>query len=230
MVMLKHIYVDVPLKVGEEVKLPRDVARRLTRVLRYKVGHKLAVFNGVDGLFEAVLTEDGGLDITEQLAAQPEEVARALYICLPKKETFSRVLRQATEMGVSDIYPLYSDHTVPDKLNIERCSAILVEAAEQCERLSLPRLHAPQKLAEVDFDGQVLWAAERSEMRGEVDFLIPQTFSEIFGGVLVGPEGGFSAAEVAQLRADDNAVAVSLGDTILRTDTAVVVGLGKLLS
>lgn len=222
--MLKHIYIDAPLSAGTTVKLPRELERRLTRVMRFKVGHELAVFNGVDGLFLATLADGGALRVESVLSGQPDVSERVLYICVPKKETFSRVLRQATELGVSDIYPLFSDHTVPDKLNLERCGAILIEAAEQCERLTLPTLHAPQELRDIVFAAPVLWAAEREDMSGG-NFSSSQTFLE----VLVGPEGGFSAAEVEALAAQEQVVPLRLGDTILRTDTAVVAALTKLL-
>lgn len=218
---LKHIYLDEPLNVSGTLTLPKEVAHRLTRVLRFKEGQELAIFNGRDGLVRGVMGASGTIEMAEQLQEQPSATSKNLFICLPKKDTFSRVLRQATEMNVSDIYPLFSTYTVPDKLNLTRCQSILVEAAEQCERLTLPTLHAPQNLKEVSFPEGTLWAAERSGApTGNENSLSAS-------GILIGPEGGFSPEEVEHLAGQESLTAFSLGETILRTDTAVVAGLAR---
>ena len=123
---------------------------------------------------------------------------------------------------MTDIFPLYSDHTVPDKLNIERATSILIEAAEQCERLTIPKLHAPQKLAEIVFSEPCFWAAERENMRTKTVRV------EKITAILIGPEGGFSGAEVIRLQSEKFVFPLSLGMTVLRTDTAVVAGLAQL--
>lgn len=218
--MKKHIYVEFHLLEGAVCALPTAISHRLKKVLRMKKGETFAVFNGKDGLFEATLLNDACTEIQlgTQLAELTPPTTKKLYVGLLKKEAMDTVLRQATEMGVTEIQPLVTDFTVPTKLNIERAFKIVVEAAEQCERLDIPPLHTPMKLKDVTEEelASLAWCAERSADQS----------TKKFKGVLVGPEGGFSPAEKERLR--KICTPISLGSTILRADTAVVAGLAKI--
>lgn len=219
---MKHLFVDAPLEGTHNLLMCKENQHRLIKVLRWKPGQKFAVFNGKEGLWQAELLSKTEIEIQTQLKPQPELYPRHLYICLPKRETMDRVLRQATEMGVSDIYPLTSEFTVPDKLNLERVQSLVVEASEQCERLSLPTVHPVQPLlAALENAPDLLWCYERKHTEHHKVVRNAE-------GVLVGPEGGFSPAEVGALKEMDNVHAISLGETILRVDTAVVVGLAQI--
>lgn len=149
-----------------------------------------------------------------------------LFIALPKKDAMTNVLRQATELGVNHIVPVLSRYAVPDKVNAERMQALVVEAAEQCERLSLPHIAPVQPLQQAVAASvtPVLWCAEH--IKGA---FLPCTASKPNWAegvaVLVGPEGGFSAEEKAFLAAQPHVYAVGLGNTVLRVDTAVVAAL-----
>lgn len=216
----KHIYVDTPLKTGDTVRLPPHTHHRLTKVLRLPDGAELSLFNGVDGVFAGLLQQKTVL-IQQQLHSFKPLPALCLLIGLPKKEAMDRILRQATELGVRDIYPLLTDYAVPDKLNLERAQAILIEAAEQCERMDIPTLHAPADLQKTlgMLQFPITWAYERHH---------PASAVPLSSALLVGPEGGFSPAEVAFLAAQPKVSAYSLGQTILRVDTAVVAGLAAM--
>ncbi len=224
---LKHFYTAQSLSSGQEVTLDESLAHRLSRVLRLSEGAPLALFNGQDGLFEAVLTHPkrGLARVGNQLSAQPAGRPLALAICLPKRDAWDSVLRQATELGVSDIHPLLSRHAVADKINPDRVRPRLIEAAEQSERLTVPVLHPLQPL-ESWLAAQTqpfLWAYER---QGATPTASP---APELATVLVGPEGGFSQQEITALQASTLAKPMSLGNTILRVDTAVVAALSRMI-
>lgn len=224
--MLKQFYVKESLTAQTLFKPAESLSKRLSRVLRLKIGDKIALFNE-SGLFEAELKDDKAKElwISQRLKApvRPEPVT--LLICMPKKDAMDRVLRQATEMGVKAIQPLVSDFTVKDKFNIERAELIVVEAAEQCERLSVPVIHKVRTLKEAVLEHpQICWCAERTDAK----FGEPHLMDEV--ALLVGPEGGFSDAEKEYLLAQEHVVPVGLGRFVLRADTAVVAGLSRLLN
>lgn len=223
--VLKHFYTPHALSAGQEVILDDALTHRLTRVLRLTEGAPLALFNGQDGLFEATLTQPkrGAARVGGQLQAQPRPRPLALAICLPKREAWDNVLRQATEMGVTDIIPLLSRHAVADKINTTRVLPRLIEAAEQSERLTIPTLHPLQPLSAwlSTQNNDFSWAYERHAGRAAPS--LPST-------VLIGPEGGFSGAEIEALQANPHTRPLSLGPTILRVDTAVVAALSRLLA
>ena len=110
-----------------------------------------------------------------------------------------------------------------DKINEDRVGTILLEAAEQCERLHLPELLPVQKLqtAVGAFDGDIYWAAEH------VGGKFGEHQVKSGSAVLIGPEGGFSEKERAFLSAQSKVVPVGLGSYILRAETAVVAVLSR---
>ena len=227
---MRHFFIEAALAEKATIQLEKDLQRRLTKVLRLKDGAKMAVFNGKDGLFEAELAENAAvLCVGAQLKPFQPTSPITLYLGLPKRETMDRVLRQATEMGVMAIQPVLTEFTVPDKLNVERAQHILVEAAEQCERLDIPLLHEPVPFQQMikSVEEPVFWAYERQQ--GEESATPALTKLIELAGVLVGPEGGFSEHEVTQLQKQANIHACSLGHTILRVDTAVVAALSQVL-
>ncbi|MFZ2586577.1 MAG: RsmE family RNA methyltransferase [Alphaproteobacteria bacterium] len=224
----KQFYVDAPLAVGNRVALPENLQHRLRTVLRNREGVELNLMNGKDGVFTAML-EDGKArwatvtDQTKPFSALPP---RTLFLGQPKRDAWETVLRQATELGVTTLVPLHTDYTVASTINTARAHALMVEAAEQCERMCLPTLTPPQPLQKAlaawhtaNPNEKILWADER---------LSTPTPIPTATAVLVGPEGGFSPDEQAWLETQLYVVPISLGSTVLRTDTAVVATLAKL--
>lgn len=220
---MRRFYVGVPLAAGQSLALPEALQHRLSRVLRLGAGSKVALFNGADGLYEAELTNAKArtAHLTRQLQPQSSLPQLGLVLAMPKREAWESALRQATELGATDIWPVKSDFSQVAKFNAEKAQAQLVEAAEQCERLNLPTLHPLQSLTGflASLNTPCAWAYERGTT-GRSNLTARQ--------VLVGPEGGFSPAEVEALQNHPQLQPFTLGQTILRTDTAVVAALTRL--
>ncbi|MFZ2619303.1 MAG: RsmE family RNA methyltransferase [Alphaproteobacteria bacterium] len=224
---MRHFFVNAPLRPNELLALPKDLAHRLARVLRLRAGTDIALLNGRDGLFHATFDGQNHAQVGQQARLFQATSSLTLYIALPKRDAMDSILRQATELGIAHIVPLLADHCVPDKLNMERAHTLLVEAAEQCERLDIPTLAPPVPLLPTlaALKTTIYWCAERiAQTQPWPTHTAPHT------GLLVGCEGGFSAKEKASLLAMPHVAPVTLGSTILRTDTAVVAGIAKLLT
>jgi 16S rRNA (uracil1498-N3)-methyltransferase len=220
---MRCFFVEDALDAGRTLHLPPELQHRLSKVLRLNAGAVVGVWNGRDGLWEAAINDAKARTVVlqKQLRPQPPRCRLMLALCVPKREAWESALRQATELGVTDIVPLLSAHCVPTKINTERARQIVREAAEQCEVLAMPVLHEPCRLAAwlADLTTPVAWAYER------LDKHVKGTSSQPPPCLLVGPEGGFDAAEVTSLQQHPQVHPLSLGDTILRVDTAVVAGL-----
>ncbi|NBX85986.1 MAG: 16S rRNA (uracil(1498)-N(3))-methyltransferase [Proteobacteria bacterium] len=227
--MLKHFYLSATLQTGQNLTLPPELQHRLHKVLRLGQGAAVAFFNGLlasqnGGIYTATITNPSCRTATigAQLAATPAVSGPILAIGVPKREAWESALRQATELGASAIQPLKTAFCQVGKINTERAQSILIEAAEQSERLTIPTLLPLQTLESFlsTLNTPCAWAAERTP--AQLTTLKPHH-------ILIGPEGGFSPAEKSQLQAHPNIHPIALGPTILRTDTAVVATLAKYL-
>ena len=221
----KNIYYDGTLSVGATVTPIKEVSRRLNRVLRYKKGDTLALFNGKDGLFEVNVMDEKctQLHVKSIIKRQTETPQVHLFVSMVKKDAMDRIFRQATEFGVTHIIPVSTDFTVVDKLNKERIETLLIEASEQCERLTIPQVSeiTPLEQAVKEFGGQIFWCAEHvGGAWGEHESMDGD-------GILIGPEGGFSPRERNWLKECLNITAVGLGNHILRADTAACAALSR---
>jgi 16S rRNA (uracil1498-N3)-methyltransferase len=224
-----RLFVDAPLTLGETIAASAAQAHYLGTVMRRGIGDAVRLFNGRDGEFEArigLLRRDRAELRVERLSrVQTEEPDLWLLFALLKRDATDLVVQKATELGVSALHPVITERCNTHRMNAGRLHAIAVEAAEQCERLTVPVLHEPRPLQEVlaewTPERRLVAALERSEapriaaVRGRT-------------GLLVGPEGGFSPAELEALRAHPFVTPVSLGPRVLRADTACIVGLALL--
>jgi len=226
-----RLFVETPLAAGVRILLPEAQAHYLSRVMRCGVGDDLLVFNGMDGEFRACIEEfsrrDAGLRVKAQTRAQAPEPDCWLCFALLKRQKTDLVVEKATEMGVSRIQPVITARTQADHVNLDRLRAIVIEAAEQCERLAVPEIMAPMALPALLAD----WPAARNLFVADERRDAPTLrFASEPAGLLVGPEGGFTDAEVAAIGANPKFSRVSLGARILRAETAAIAGLALLLA
>ena len=133
---------------------------------------------------------------------------------------------KATELGAAALLPVLTARTAPARVNLARLGAIAIEAAEQCERLTVPRIPPPEALAAL-LAGWPAGAAAAGRA-GAAGRPRPRRPRAGPAGLLVGPEGGFTAAELDALRRHAFVVPASLGPRILRAETAAIAGLALL--
>jgi 16S rRNA (uracil1498-N3)-methyltransferase len=204
-------------------------AHYLATVMRRGAGDPVRLFNGIDGEWSAriaTLRRDRasfvGVERTRPQESEPD--LRLLFAPL-KRDATDLVVQKATELGASMIIPVMTERTNTARINAERLAAIATEAAEQCERLSVPVIAPPiplgHQLARWPADLALFAAVERGGGPP-----IPAAAGP--AGLLVGPEGGFAPAELDALGAAPFVVRVSLGPRILRAETAAIVGLALL--
>ncbi len=224
-----RLFVPTPLHEGAELAASAGQAHYLATVMRCAVGETVLVFNGIDGEWEAriaTLRRDRVLLRAERHSRpqMPEPDLWLLFAPL-KREATDLVVQKATELGVSHILPVLTDRTNTSRTNPERLTSITIEAAEQCERLTLPVIEQPRKLSAILAD----WPAGRPLVAALERAQAPKV-PPVRGpaALLVGPEGGFTRSELDALRRHPLVVAASLGPRILRAETATIVGLALL--
>ncbi len=227
-----RLYVEPQLRAGTQVACTPDQVNYLLNVLRLGPGGEVLVFNGRDGEWRARIVDVAkrrcALDCIEQTRAQAKG-PDVHYLFAPLKHArLDYMVQKATEMGAAHLQPVLTRRTIAARVNEVRMRANAVEAAEQCGILWVPSVGAPQRLEAVletwDLERRLIFCDEAAEVASPLAAL-----SDLPAGgalaVLIGPEGGFDAAERAALRKMPFALAISLGPRVMRADTAAVAAL-----
>ncbi len=219
-----RLFIDEELHAGRAVHIAGPPAHYLLNVMRIKAGSAIKLFDDRSGEYLAVVSGVGKRDLTLTIERQlrGRQAAPDLWLCqaMIKKDRFDWAAEKSCELGISRFVPVLTSHCVADKLKEGRLRAQMIEAAEQCERTSLPDIAPMTKLDALLRD----WPTDRTL------YFCDERGGAPFGGaikagpaaILIGPEGGFSDAENAAIRAHPFAVAVSLGPRILRAETAAI--------
>src|SRR5262245_768187 len=139
-----RLYVEADLAAGAEVPLDPAQAHYLRNVMRRAPGDAVRVFNGRDGEWQAKVAALGkgkGSAIAESQTRPQDSEADLLLLAAPINLTaIDFVAAKATELGVSAIQPVFTRRTAVTRVNDARLRANMIEAAEQCERLSVPEV------------------------------------------------------------------------------------------
>lgn len=219
-----------PFVPGQSVPLSAAAVAHL-RVLRLGAGFDVEVFdgNGQRAHARLVTTSDGGW-AADVVSVSRDRASTALHLiqAVPKGAKIDTIVRMVTELGVHGVHLVNTEHVVArwDSQRIvrrvERLSRVATEAARQCGRNLVPRIMAPDSLEVVlgrisDGDGKVLFWEHATAPLGTLDASPVQW-------VVVGAEGGLSQREADQLVAA-GFLAVTMGETILRVETAAPVAI-----
>lgn len=230
---ITRLHTALPLAPDADIQLGKDAARHLVTVLRLKAGDRVSLFNGQGGEYSGEILDAGSKAVTVHLDGfTPDDrespLRTLLGIGISKGERFEFVLQKATELGVSEIFPLYTERTEV-KLKGERedkkqarWQQVIASACEQCGRNRLPLLHPPQPLDQwlpVTADVKLLLHHRCDTGLAELSALKPAS-----SALLIGPEGGLSHEEIERGQAHDFR-SLTLGPRVLRTETAPLVAL-----
>jgi len=224
----------VPKLEIEEGRLKIDgpEVRHIRRVLRLKEGDEIIVFDGSGKEYEGEIVEKGTSWVTimvrNTLLSRNESPAEiVLAQSLLKGEKMDYLIQKATELGITGIIPFFSSRSVPLleksgrlKRN-RRWDRIAAEASKQCGRAVVPKIEPIQGYPDVlqipSPDSLRILLTERKGSRLKDVLGTPKVKREVF--FIVGPEGGLSPSEI-ELAEKSGAVAVNLGQRILRAETA----------
>lgn len=207
----QHVWINDP-----------ELFNQWSRVLRYKLGDELVLFNGKgeDRLYKIHKIEENsvGLDLVTEL--EPVYPKREVYLfwSLLKKDKNEWVLQKCTELGVSHFVPILSERTEKTGFDEERAVKIVTEASEQCGRSDIPRIRELLGLeaALEEYKGKIeLFWAEQDPQHPGAPMLSDQPC-----GVFVGPEGGWTDAEKQLL--DATCKKLNIAQFTLRAETACV--------
>ncbi len=235
---MTRFFADIPLAVNEQVCLPESIFHHWVRVLRAQVGAEAILFNGKGGEYEVTLHDIQKKSATVQVNSFNPDNRTPIYQVtlgqvMSKGDRMDYAIQKATELGVSSIQLLVSERCEMrlkyerDQKKIEHWQQIAIAACEQCGMNIVPQILKPLSLEEwltqtsiIDATKLVLAPAKQN-----IKFAVPLP-SAFY--LLIGPEGGLSEAEI-QLSNKQGFKSWTLGERVLRTETAPVVALSALL-
>ena len=205
--------------------LSKEHTHYVINVMRLKRGSNINFFNSEgEWKSEIVFLDKDRVEvkIIEKIK-QPKGLSNIeLAICLVKKNPMEIILQKATELGVRKITPIISERTEVKELNYDRANKIVIEATEQSNQLSPPKIFEVTKLKDfldnLDGTSKLLFADVNSTNNLNAETLKqgnPIT-------VLIGPEGDFSPSERDSILGNSNVTSFTISRNILRSDTAVI--------
>ena len=224
-----RLHIPHDLAVGAVLALDPGQSRYLSTVMRQAVGDELLLFNGRNGEWRSAITVIGkravGVAAISQERPQDAGPDLDLIIALVKRGRLETIVEKAAELGARRVRLVSTARTNAERIRVERLTLIATEAAEQTGRLDVPLVSVPETLDSLlagwSVDGQSLLFCD--EAGDAPPALAALTGREISAwAILIGPEGGFSPAERAAIRALRQTVPASLGPRILRADTAAI--------
>jgi 16S rRNA (uracil1498-N3)-methyltransferase len=226
---MPRFYIPLELIIGAIITLPDKVAHHC-QVLRLKIGDPIVLFNGTGGSFIASLTSmDKKSAMAEVKTFDPREAelnyALTLAQALPEASKMDSIIEKAVELGVTGIQPLAAQRCVT-KLSGERAEkrrthwqAIIEAASEQCGRNRLAHLSNVQSFSnwinQQDLHRRLILTPGAEQSLPDWARHHPAQAVTI----MIGPEGGFTDDEL-QLACNQGAIPLSMGERILRTETA----------
>lgn len=232
-----RLYCPLNLQREANLPLPDDQGHYLRNVLRKTIGDKVRLFNQQNGEWVAYISSETKklitLTVEDQIRpSEPDHGDIHLIFSPIKKDRNDMIIEKAVELGVTHIHPVLFSRTIVREIKEERIEAQIIEAAEQCERLSIPQL-SPLKdmkkfLNEWDTATPIFAGIERVDAVPLSDAILQSPSPK--AALLIGPEGGISAEEIDLLNTKAFIRPVSLGPRILRAETAVFYGLSLLAS
>jgi 16S rRNA (uracil1498-N3)-methyltransferase len=237
--MRKHrFFVSENLAIGSIVTLGQDLSHYISRVLRLSIQAPVYLFNNSGYEFLAsieAMTKNAVTVIITNFTPDTNESPLKIHLAqvLSKGEKMDLVIQKATELGVDSITPLFSERALIKKISdrsenkLEHWQKIAIAASGQCWRNYVPIINAPIALdawlQQQTADHKLILStvAASQHLKG---LKINTSVS-----LLIGPEGGFSAAEL-ELALQQGFVAITLGPRILRTETAGIAAIAILQS
>ena len=234
---MPHFFINSNSKTENKIVVSdADNYRHIARSLRARVGENLLLIDENQIQYETKIKEINSKEIiceVEKSYPSKRDLEFDLYLAQSplRSDAQLTVMKKATELGVRGVYPVFTENCALKVNKQEKWQKVMNEASKQCERAKIPTCYEPitfdELLAKL-FD-KVIVLAERSTEKSLKQYLSenPTKKGEKILAI-IGPEGGFSQKEFDYFKSK-NLPLISLGDLILKAETAVIVTLGDIV-
>ena len=217
-----RLFFKESLSLNLIAKLNKSQSHYVNKVMRIKVDEVFSLFNS-SGEWEAKILNISKsiveFNITKQLR-QKENIKELWLAFSPiKSNYFNFMIQKATELGVTKFLPIIFDRTIVRKINKERLEKVIIEAAEQSNRINVPTIEKPQSLdLFLKSNKMDLIFTDLNTNNRKVDL---DQFTSNPTCVIIGPEGDFSEQEREQVLTFKGVQAIKINETSKKVDEVV---------
>ena len=220
-----RLFYSKSLSLNLTDKLDKFQSHYVSKVMRLKEKEVFSLFNS-SGEWEAkilnITKSIVEFNVTKQL--RQKENTKNLWLAFSpiKSNYFNFMIQKATELGVTKFLPIIFERTIVRKINKERLEKVVIEAAEQSNRITVPIIEEPQKLKNFLSNDMDLIFSDLNTANTKIDLEKLTTKPTC---VIIGPEGDFSEQEREEILRFNGVQPIKINENILRTETAVICAL-----
>ena len=217
-----RLFYSKSLSLNLTDKLDKSQSHYVSKVMRLKEKEVFSLFNS-SGEWEAKISNITKsiveFNVTKQL--RHKENTKDLWLAFSpiKSNYFNFMIQKATELGVTKFLPIIFERTIVRKINKERLEKVIIEAAEQSNRITVPIIEEPQKLKNFLSNDLDLIFTDLNTTNTKIDLTKLTTKPTC---VIIGPEGDFSEQEREEILKFNGVQSVKINENILRSETAVI--------
>jgi len=217
-----RLFYSKSLSLNLTDKLDKSQSHYVSKVMRIKENEVFSLFNN-SGEWEAkilnITKSIVEFNVTEQL--RQKENTKELWLAFSpiKSNYFNFMIQKATELGVTKFLPVIFERTIVRKINKERLEKVIIEAAEQSNRITVPSIEDPQKLKSFLNNDMNLIFTDLNTTNTKIDIKKLTTKPTC---VIIGPEGDFSEEEREEILKFNDVQPIKINENILRSETAVI--------
>ena len=217
-----RLFYSKSLSLNLTDKLDKSQSHYVSKVMRLKEKEVFSLFNS-SGEWEAKIANINKsiveFNVTKQLRQKENTIDLWLAFSPIKSNYFNFMIQKATELGVTKFLPIIFERTIVRKINKERLEKVIIEAAEQSNRITVPSIEEPQKLKSFLNNDMDLIFTDLNTANTKIDLKRLTTKPTC---VIIGPEGDFSEQERDEILKFNGVQPIKINENILRSETAVI--------
>jgi len=223
-----RLYFSKELKANLVSNLSNEQSHYIKNVMRLKPGDTISLFNATNGEWDAKIVNHNkeNTDFKVEKLTKSKKLENELWLAFSpiKKNLLDMMIQKTTELGIQKFIPILSERTMVKDINIERLKKITIEASEQSNRISIPKIEKLETLKnflnKFSNNGSLIFCDINCTKSDLKKFLSQKLKGPIC--ILIGPEGDFSEKERQLIIEKKEIFSLSLANNILRAETAAI--------
>ena len=217
-----RLFYDKSLSINFSSKLSKSQSHYIYKVMRVGVGQTFSLFNQ-NGEWEARIENYSNqvVDFLVIKKIRSNEKNKEIWLAFApiKLNYLNLMIQKATELGVTKLIPILTERTIVRKINLERINKIVIEAAEQSNRLDIPKIEKLTKFENFLKENKNTNIVFGDLNTNNIKFNLKKESSVC---VLIGPEGDFTEDERSMIFNQKNITPIKINENILRSETAAI--------